>query len=94
MNLEKGLVPRLINFVPKNGNLTFGKNDPYLTHFQETRKSEIPIIKFQTNLKFQITITKTEKHEEPAPNPLSRASRSNDHGVFVLNFENWDLYIV
>ena len=35
------VVPRLISSVPKNGNLKFGKNAPYLTHFPETLKFQI-----------------------------------------------------
>lgn len=41
------LLPRLISSVPKNGNLKFGKNAPYLTHFPETRKFQISITKLQ-----------------------------------------------
>jgi hypothetical protein len=43
------LVPRPISSVPKDGNLKFGKNATYLTHFPETRKFQISITKLQTN---------------------------------------------
>jgi hypothetical protein len=81
VQIDKGriLVPRLISFVPKDGNLKVGKNVPYLTHFPKTQKFQISINKLQTNRNAQ-----TGKYEEPAPNL---------QGVLVLNFENWDLHI-
>ncbi len=75
-------MPRLISSVPKTGNLKFGKNAPYLTHFPETWKLEINP-KSQISNDKQIPMTKNPNNK-PAQNPQS---------VFVLNFENWDLQI-
>ena len=72
-------LPRLISFVPKNGNLKSWRNASYLTHFPETRKSEMRISKPETNSK--------------EPNANHQKERTTGRSRFDLSFGHLNLIL-